>query len=217
MRKFRGVMLGMVMGALVFGLTGCISAPPEQSATTTGTQETLVVSETASAQTTQEAATAVPVEQQGAYKVVAKAAAGEFTPTDEMKKVMAGDVSTLGFNQIYVTAEDDQAVADALKAGHFYISAAESAPKIQIKGKDLIMGDSVSMANEKLIKVEVADLKSGSVIKVINQTGVVEEKKVMGEKYDTRVTLDSEGFCFVEVWAGDGTLVAITNPMYVKP
>lgn len=224
MKKFTSVVLGITMGVLVFGLTGCVGEPPESATMTTavtgqsqesGTTESTSAESAESTQATTE--TLAPVKQDGSYTVVARAASGEFVPSEAMQTVMTGDATSFGFNQIYVMQEDDAAVTDALKLGHFYTSLEESAPTIQIKGKEVIMGDQLTLANEKSIKVEVTGLKSGSIVKVINQEGVVEEKKVMGDKYDTRVTLDQEGFYFVEVWGGSGTMIAITNPMYVTP
>lgn len=218
MKKFKGMMLGMAMGVVVFGLTGCISAPPEEAAVTpTSTQTVQETAPTAKEDTSSTEVAPEVKENDGSYKVVVKASAGEFAPSEEMKQVMTGDASGLGFNHVYVMTDDDKALADALAAGHFYVSATENGPSIQIKGKERIMGDQVSMADEKIFKVEVKGLKSGSIVKVINQEGVVEEKKVMGDKYDTRVTVTQEGFYFVEVWGGDGKLVALTNPMYVTP
>lgn len=218
MKKFKGLGMLVIAMGLMFGLTGCISEPPQDAMATT-TEAPATETPTTEAPATEEPATqetTAPAEQAGIKEVI-KPSSGEFVPSEEMKKVMTGDVTALGYNGIYAAEDSEQAISDAITAGHYYVMATEDGPKVQLKAKESIMGDSLSLASEQSFKVEVSGLKSGSVVKVISDKGLLEEKKVMGDKYEKRVSVDVEGFWFAEVWSGDGQLVAITNPMFVKP
>ncbi|MEG2776685.1 MAG: hypothetical protein RR915_05750 [Cellulosilyticaceae bacterium] len=136
------------------------------------------------------------------------------TAATEENKIEGSD--GLGFYGVYTEGEDEAAIADAIGKNHFFATQAEGGPVIKITAKEYMMGDSAKIDELVKFKVDVKNLKSGSIVKVVTAEGVVLEEKVMGDKYTGRIDAEAKGFYRVEVYTADGELLAVSSPITIQ-
>lgn len=210
MKKMKKVLVMLALAGVAVSLGGCSKGDLPQEYTPTqevGAAEAEVkTDEKAETEaTTEEPATesAGTVQEQAEVAVlVMTAATGDQT--------IEGSEG-LGFYGVYASGEDEAAVSEAISQGHFFATQAEDGPIIKATVQESMMGDSVSFKEGLKIKADISGLKSGSIVKVTNDTEVVFEKKIMGDKTIERVSVPAKGAYRVEVYTADGQLIALSN------
>lgn len=208
MKMIKKIFAVLALVGVVVSMSACSKADlpqeynPAQEAVATETENTQKpVEETTTTETS------VPVaEKEEGVKLV-------MTAATEGNKIEGSD--GLGFYGVYTEGEDEAAIADAMSKNHFFATQAENGSVIKITAKEYMMGDSAKIEELVKFKVDVKNLKSGSIVKVVTADGVVLEEKVMGDKYMGRIDAEAKGFYRVEVYTADGQLLAVSSPITI--
>lgn len=120
------------------------------------------------------------------------------------------------FNNVYVTEKTAEAILTSLKQGHNYITATADGPDIQLSYGDAIMGDIVEHAVGENILLTIDRLGPKSVIRVFSDQGLELEFGAQQEVSITKeLPMDGRSFYRVEVWTSSGSMVAISNPIFI--
>lgn len=119
-----------------------------------------------------------------------------------------------GFNVVYADELSEQAILDAIRRGHLYLS---SAPRLEFVatstgGARAMMGDLIERALLDLL-VTWSDVEQGSRIRLIQDGAVIEEMPIDAEGSLNR-TRDGGRWYTVEIRAADGELRAVANPIF---
>lgn len=123
----------------------------------------------------------------------------------------------IGFDVVYAEALSEAAILDAIRRGHLYLSAG---PTLELTATnadgqtammgDLIGGDSVE------VRLAWTDALPGDQMRVIVNGVCVEEMAIASEGTYTRTLRTPDArWCVFEVRAEDGSMRAITNPIYL--
>jgi hypothetical protein len=116
----------------------------------------------------------------------------------------------MGFNHVHARALTEEAILEAVAAGRNYLS---SGPRLVLAAGDAPMGG-VAAPGEALT-AEIATGAEALTLRLVTAAGVVLESAVAPETA-TVLPLGAmpEGFAMAELRAVDGTLRAVTNPIF---
>jgi hypothetical protein len=119
-----------------------------------------------------------------------------------------------GYNVVYAEALTEQAILDAVRRGHLYLS---SGPQLALTGtsdagESAMMGDSMH-SEDCAIHLEWSNCRSGDVIRLIVD-GEVHEADEAASGGERSWALTGKHWCLVEVRDQTGSLRAVTNPIF---
>src|SRR5690606_11814768 len=123
-------------------------------------------------------------------------------------------VRDYGFNVVYAEALTEQAILDAVRRGHLYLS---SGPQLALTGtsdagESVMMGDSMH-SEDCAIHLEWSNCRSGDVVRLIVD-GEVREADEAASGGERSWALAGKHWCLVEVRDQTGSLRAVTNPIF---
>jgi hypothetical protein len=124
-----------------------------------------------------------------------------------------------GFNVVYAESLSEAALLQALRAGHLYLSAG---PRLEFgartsDGQAVMMGD-VAAGGACLFALQWEDCPPAATVRVIAD-GQETMQWPAGERGNREWTLsvDQARWCVIEIRAADGAMLAVTNPVFLKP
>lgn len=124
--------------------------------------------------------------------------------------------AAFGFNNVWAVARTERAILDAVMAGRNYLS---SGPKLvlimeTVAGQDVVMGGTAE--NVKLANIEWATGDEELTLRLIGQSGCFAEKQLAAQHTDFfKAPITERGFVIAELRDPNGTLHAVTNPVFV--
>ena len=120
------------------------------------------------------------------------------------------------FNHVYVTEKSAEAILYALEQGRNYLTASIDGPDIQLSYGDSIMGSEVEYVAGANILLTIERVATGSVIKVYSDQGLELEFTAEETLISKPLPMDGGSFYRVEVWTSSGSMVAISNPIFIN-
>lgn len=121
------------------------------------------------------------------------------------------------FNNVYVTEKSANAILAALKKGRNFITATADGPEIQLSHDEAIMGSTIDYVDNGNVLLTINYLTPKTVVKVFSNHGL--ELELLVEQDDTfikKLPMENRSFYRVEVWTSSGSIIAISNPIFIN-
>jgi len=123
----------------------------------------------------------------------------------------------LGFNVVYAEALSEDAILDAIRRGHLYLSAS---PTLELTasnrdGQTAMMGDLIAGESVE-VRFAWSNALPGDRLKVIVSGACVDHMPIAAEGVFTRtLNYPDAKWCVFEIRAADDAMRAITNPIFL--
>ena len=130
--------------------------------------------------------------------------------TDAHRAAPAG--AQLGFNVVYAESLTEEAVLDAVKCGHLYLS---SGPRLELTlphAPEPVTGEVVEPSTKLSLHFE--GVPTGAVLRLIANGAVQHETPLTGSGRLELSFPDAARWCMLELRALEGTMLAVTNPVF---
>jgi len=123
------------------------------------------------------------------------------------------------FNHVYAPELSQEAVLTSILAGRLFLS---NGPWVWIEARSvenpmwMTVGDSLPLGRGMILRITWGEVPPDSVVKVCHNGLTIHAQDAhRAGQFLLGDTPLSEGWCTVEVWSAEGSLLATTNPLYL--